>query len=135
MKSEIPAWSVVVIVANGNNDLLAITRNFNVRDPAFPGGDSEPTDATPAQTAARELFEETGITAIASRCIDQWVGERDQPVFAFFVPKWKGRLRTSPEGKPFWTQPKTLLTKTAYYHEDSQRILMKLNEMRPAKTG
>jgi 8-oxo-dGTP pyrophosphatase MutT (NUDIX family) len=135
MKSEIPAWSVVVVVSNGPN-VLALSRAFNVRDPAFPGGDSESTDESPAQTAVRELFEETGITAIEARCFDRWEGERGQPVFAYFVPRWKGkRLRVSPEGKPFWTHPDTLLTKTAHYHQDAQRILDALRQVQLSKTG
>lgn len=135
MKDGTPAWSVVIFVANGNNDVLAIYRNFNMRDPALPGGDSEPSDASPAQTTARELREETGLTALEARCIDRWEGDRGQPVFAFFVPKWKGRLRASNEGKPFWTQPKTLLAKTAHFREYAERLFLKLSEMRPAKTG
>lgn len=136
MKPGIPAWSVVVVVANGNNDVLAIRRGFNPRDPALPGGDSEPQDESPAQSAARELFEETGVTAIEMRCIDQWTGERGQPVFAFFVPKWRGkRLRTSDEGKPFWAQPHTLMGKTASYRDEAKRIFLKISETRMDKTG
>lgn len=131
MKPGTPAWSVVVVVSNANNDVLAISRGFSVRDPAFPGGDSEPEDASPAQTAARELFEETGVTAIDARCIDRWEGDRGQPVFVFFVPKWRGkRLRTSSEGKPFWTQPKTLVSKTAFYHDEARRVFAKMQELK-----
>lgn len=136
MKEGVPAWSVVVVVANLNNDVLAISRGFNVRDPALPGGDSEAGDESPAQTAVRELFEETGINAIEARCVDRWEGDRGQPVFAFYITKWKGkRLRASAEGKPFWTQPNTLLSKTAYYREDAKRVFLRLSEMRLAKTG
>lgn len=130
MKEGIPAWSVVVVVSNGNNDVLAISRGFNLRDPALPGGDSEPFDESPAQTAARELLEETGLKALEMRCFDRWVGERNQPVFAFYVPQWKGRLRTSSEGKPFWTQPKNLLSKFAYYHDEAKRVFEKLQELK-----
>lgn len=136
MKEGTPAWSVVVVVANGNNDVLAISRGFNVRDPALPGGDSEEIDESPAQTALRELYEETGVTAIEARCIDRWEGDRGQPVFAFFIPKWKGkRLRTSSEGKPFWTQPSNLFAKTAFYREDARRLLAKIGELHLSKTA
>lgn len=140
MKNGTPAWSVVIVVANGNNDVLAISRGFAVRDPAFPGGDSEPGDETPAKTVQRELYEETGLRAQEAKLIDRWEGERGQPVFVFYVPKFSGRrLRASTEGKPFWTQPNTLLMKSAYYRDEAKRILEKLSEARvgeaQAKTG
>lgn len=132
MKPGIPAWSVVTIVYNGPHKVLAISRNFNPRDPGFPGGDSEPLDATPADTARRELYEETGIHAVKLRCIDQWVGERGQPVFAFFVPQWQGgRLRTSDEGKPFWAKPRRFLARGATYRDHAERLLQKLGKIPP----
>lgn len=133
MKDGIPAWSVVVIVFSGAHNVLAISRNFNTRDPGFPGGDSEPTDDTPAQTARRELFEETGLTAVELRCMDEWVGERGQPVYAFFVPRWKGsRLRTSSEGKPYWTRPERLLVKSATYRDHARILLERLGRLKRA---
>lgn len=136
MKQGTPAWSVVVVVNNANNDVLALSRGFSVRDPALPGGDSEPGDETPAQTAARELLEEAGLIALELRCIDRWQGERGQPVFAFYITKWRGkRLRTSDEGKPFWTQPHKLLVKTAFYRDEARRLFAKLTELNLAKTG
>lgn len=140
MKSENPAWSVVIVVANGHNNVLAIARGFRSLDPALPGGDSEEGDDSPAQTAQRELYEETGLKALEVRCFDRWVGERGQPVFVFYVPKFSGRrMRASSEGKPFWTQPNKLLLKSAYYCNEAQRVLEKLGEARfgekSAKTG
>jgi 8-oxo-dGTP pyrophosphatase MutT (NUDIX family) len=133
MKDGVPAWSVVAVVFSGSHNVLAISRSFNTRDPGFPGGDSESFDTSPAATAKRELFEETGITALELRCMDEWVGERGQKVYAFFIPKWKGkRLRTSSEGKPFWTRPHRLLVKTATYRDSSQRLLEKLGRVQPA---
>jgi len=124
----------VAVVPNGPH-VLAITRGFNPKDPSFPGGDSEPTDDTPAETAQRELFEETGIIAQELRAIDQWVGERGQPVFAFFVPQWQGRLRASNEGKPFWTPPQRLLVSTATYSASALRLMEKLGRVRQRRTG
>jgi 8-oxo-dGTP pyrophosphatase MutT (NUDIX family) len=133
MKDGIPAWSVVVVVFSGPTNVLAISKNFNTRNPAFPGGDSEPADETPAQTAKRELFEETGIQAVELRCMEQWVGERGQPVYAFFVPRWKGsRLLTSSEGKPYWTRPQQLLVRGATHREDARRLLEKLGRIHAA---
>lgn len=118
-----------MIVFKGSRFVLAISRNFNQRDPGFPGGDSEPEDANPAATARRELFEETGVRAIELRNMAKWTGDRGQQVYAYFVPKWElpaARLRTSNEGKPFWTTPGKLLVKTATYHETARVLLTKL---------
>lgn len=127
MKQGMPAWSVVTVVFKGSQLVLAVSRNFNTRNPGFPGGDSEPEDRDPATTAKRELYEETGITAVELRCIDQWIGERRQPVYVFFVPKWRGkRLRASNEGKPFWARAEHLLIPSATYRHDARRLLEKL---------
>lgn len=116
----------------GSELILAVSRDFNTRNPGFPAGDSEPEDVDPAATAKRELFEETGVTAVELRCMDQWVGERGQPVYAFFVPKWKGkRLRASAEGKPFWARANHFLVPTAAYRHDAQRLLEKLGRVPP----
>lgn len=130
MKDGIPAWSVVVVVVNKNDRVLAITRNFSARNPALPGGDSVESDVSPAATARRELFEETGVTARSLRCVERWDGERGQSVFVFFVPKWTGgRLRASPEGKPFWTTPETLFKNTAQYSGDAKKIFATLEQL------
>ncbi len=121
-----------MVVFKGPRFVLAISRDFNQRNPAFPGGDSDPEDATPADTAKRELFEETGIRATELRSMAQWTGSRGIPVYAFFVPKWglpAGRLRTSNEGKPFWTTPEKLLIKSATYRDSARVLLTKLGRV------
>jgi 8-oxo-dGTP pyrophosphatase MutT (NUDIX family) len=93
----------------------------------LPGGDSEPEDLTPADTAKRELFEETGVTALELESFGQWFGERGQPVYGFFVSKWRGsRLRSSGEGKAFWASPESLLLKSAYYRVEAKHIFERL---------
>lgn len=131
MKDGVPAWSVVAVLFRGPTDVLAINRNFNKRDPSLPGGDSDPDDESPAQTARREVFEETGLLPVELRCMDTWIGERGQTVYAFFIPRWKGsRLRSSDEGKPFWVAPEQLLIKSATYKEEAQRLLEKLGKVK-----
>jgi 8-oxo-dGTP pyrophosphatase MutT (NUDIX family) len=130
MKEGTPAWSVVTVLFRGPQQVLALARNFNPRDPAFPGGDSEVFDASPEDTATRELMEETGVEALELKLMDKWQGERGQPVFAFFVPRWRGpRLRTGAEGKPFWTRPERLVHRSATYGADAQRLLAKLGRV------
>lgn len=131
MKDVLPAWSVVIIVPKGEHFLLAINRGFNTRNPALPGGDSIPEDESPAHTAQRELLEETGLYAAELRCVDQRDGERGQPVFTFFCPKFRGKLRVSGEGKPFWTSPERLLIKTAEFRGEAQRLLENLGVVPP----
>lgn len=122
MKDVTPAWSAVVVVPKGRN-VLILNRGFVPRDPALPGGDSEPQDKTPAETARRELYEESGLVALEVKCIDEWTGERGQPVYVFLVLRWKGRVRSSSEGKPFFGAPARLLLPTAKYHQDAARVL------------
>ena len=128
VKPGTPAWSCVAVVQRGT-EFLVLSRGFNVRNPAFPGGDSEPTDESPAFTAARELYEETGVRAVKLRCIDRWVGDRNQPVFAFLVYEYRAtpRLRVSEEGKPYWAPGHVLLTPGSDYRKDAERLLHKLN--------
>jgi len=130
VKPGIPAWSCVAIVRRAQ-EFLVVSRGFNVRNPAFPGGDSEPSDENPAFTAARELYEETGVRALKLRCIDRWVGDRNQPVFAFLVYEYRDvpRLRVSEEGKPYWTTAGGLLTPGADYRKDAERLLQKLSTL------
>lgn len=133
MKEGVPAWSVVVVLFDSADNVLAISRGFNTRDLAMPGGDSIEEDDAPATTATRELFEETGVRALELRCFDQWEGERGQPVYAFHVPRWRGgRLRTSDEGKPFWANIKKLLHKQATFREHAERLLLRLEKVQAA---
>jgi 8-oxo-dGTP pyrophosphatase MutT (NUDIX family) len=130
MKDGTPAWSVVVLAFQGRR-VLTLSRGFNARNPCLPGGDSEEGDLTPAATAARELLEETGVQALELKCIDTWVGERDQPVYAFYAPRWKGkRLRTSSEGKPYWNDPRGLIIPTAEFRESAAKLFEKLGNLR-----
>jgi 8-oxo-dGTP pyrophosphatase MutT (NUDIX family) len=130
MKEGTPAWSVVTVLFSGPQHVLALARNFNPRDPAFPGGDSEPLDDNPEATACRELLEETGVEALELKLMDKWTGERGQPVFAFFIPRWRCvRLRTGDEGKPFWTRPERLIYRGATYGVQAQHLLAKLGRI------
>lgn len=128
-------YSVVILVMRGTEHVLAITRNFDIKNPALPGGNAEPGDETPAASAARELREETGIQALALTFLEQWIGERGQPVYAFYAPKWRGHLRTSSAGKPYWTKPTNLLAKTAQFGDIALKLLDQLGRVRNEATA
>jgi 8-oxo-dGTP pyrophosphatase MutT (NUDIX family) len=128
MNQGVPRWSSVVVAFDGER-VLAISRGFNPRDPALPGGDGEAGDTTPASTAAREMFEETGLRARELRLMDTWVGDRGQTVYAFFVPRWTGRIRSSSEGKVYWSSLGNVLRRSATYRKDAKRLLEKMGRL------
>ncbi len=123
-----PRWSAVTVVFDGDR-VLALSRGYNPRNPAFPGGDAEKRDLDPARTAGRELYEETGIRARELRLMETWVGERGQKVYAFFVPRWHGRIRSSSEGKTYWSFAGNMCRDSAVFRQDAERLLRKLGRL------
>jgi len=97
-------WSVALVVPRGQQ-YLAIARNFNPRDVNLPGGNSDPEDTEPVQTAIRELFEESGLRTQPPQLhlLEARPNERGVLTYAYLVKGYRGRLRASEEGKPFWT--------------------------------
>lgn len=128
MKEGTPRWSAVVVAFNGAN-ILAVSRGYIPRDPAMPGGDATDEDTSPAATAAREMFEETGLRARELRLMDVWEGTRGQKVYVFFVPRWQGRLRSSSEGKAYWSTTANVLRRSATFRFEARRILEKLQRL------
>ncbi len=123
-----PRWSVVLVVPRGEQ-FVVIAKGFSPRDINFPGGDEEPGDRNPRATGVRELSEETGLITLPKHLkrLDTWEGDRGQAVYAFFVTAFHGRLRSSDEGKSFWTSNLTMLTgKGAQHAEYNKRLLVKL---------
>ena len=121
-------WSAVVVVPR-NDQFLVVARGFQPKNINFPGGDSEPEDRTPKDTALRELREEAGLSSEPKyvRLMDKWLGSDGQPVYAFFVTAFSGRERSSDEGKTFWTSKYSMLTNSqADFRDYNKRLLRKL---------
>lgn len=121
-------WSVVLVVPRANQ-FVAIARGFAPRNVNFPGGNRDPEDRTPADTAVRELYEETGLRTTPEflRIIAKWKGSQGQDVYAFKVARYIGRLRSSTEGKVFWTsQLGSFISPTSEFAKDNAFILSKL---------
>lgn len=104
MRATTPRWSVALVVPRGQQ-YLAIARHFNPRDVNLIGGDAEPEDTEPVQTAIRELFEESGLRTQPHQLqlLEAQPNERGRLTYAYLVKAYRGRLRSSEEGKPFWT--------------------------------
>jgi 8-oxo-dGTP pyrophosphatase MutT (NUDIX family) len=120
-----PRWSIVAVVSN-DEDILAVARNFHPQDINLPGGNDVPEDKTPIETLRRLVPEQTGITIRSYHRMDTWRGEMRQPVYAFFIPKWSGKPRSSASGKTFWAKPRQLTSENATFAEFNKRLLKTL---------
>ncbi len=124
-KNTPPPWSVVVVVFDSRNRVLALSRHFNRKDIALPGGDCDPEkDGSPFQTAGRELHEETGlIPGSDCRELAVWKGDRGQDVHAIHIKTVRGNMRPSGEGKPFWSPIEALFGARCFYQEKARELL------------
>lgn len=121
------SWSTVLVVPR-NAQFAVIARNFNVRNVNFPGGSRAPEDDSPSDTAMRELREETGLFTAPEflRLLDKWQGEDGLPVYAYLVTGYRGRIRSSGEGRAFWTaQTGLLLSPASEFRYHNARLLKK----------
>ena len=94
-----------VLAINDDGLLLAVSRGYPPDKFALPGGRLEPGEK-PVEAAARELHEETGLTAAA---LHQLTDERGGRVTNFWAPALRGRLRSSDEGLAVWVEPELIL--------------------------
>ena len=99
--------AAVVVLIRGDGKVLGVTRGSNLRDINLPGGYREPGDESPANTAWRELLEETGLQLRKARFMGN-LASNGKKVVAFRGTAWTGELRPSSEGYPVWVDPKRL---------------------------
>lgn len=96
------AACTVILHPSNPGLVLGVSRGLGSRRFGLPGGHRERGEEA-AQTAARELWEETGL-----RChlfVPLHAGFADDGAFAvtFLCPKWSGKMKaSSPEGVVEW---------------------------------
>lgn len=95
----------------------------------FPGGHVERHEPI-VDSMIREIYEETNLTIENPRLcgVKDWIEEdgRRYIVFLFKTDKFTGELKSSDEGKVFWTELDTLLDLPVIWHMDSMlRIFAK----------
>ena len=87
----------------------------------FPGGHVEDHEPI-VDSVIREIYEETGLTIEKPRLcgIKDWMEEdgRRYIVFLFKTDRFSGELKSSDEGKVFWTQLDALPQMPTIWHMD-----------------
>ena len=117
--------AAVVLLRRFDGKVLGVTRGSNVQDINLPGGNREPGDKTPVDTARRELMEETGLMVDVLDPIDSW-NSNGKNVVAFRGHGFaRGPLRLSSEGYPMWVKPNRLTTASSTYRMINKRLLDK----------
>lgn len=98
------AATVLVIADDGK--ILAVSRRDDPTAFGLPGGKVDPGE-TPVEAAARELQEETGLTATDLKPVFVR-GEGDGYTTTTFVGKVSGNIRTDEEGVVRWVDREVL---------------------------
>ena len=88
----------------------------------FPGGHAEKGEPI-VDSVIREIYEETGLTIRSPKLcgVKDWINEDGSRyiVFLFKAEEYSGELRSSDEGKVFWTDIGKLLDLPVIWHMDS----------------
>ena len=128
--SHLERQAALVVLVNPFHRVLAISRDRDTSDWGFPGGTAEPAfDATIADTAFRELREETGVVAAEISMLDT-ARSGSHLVTTFMaesVAIWPPFFRSVPfEGHVQWVEPKVLTAPTCTYRAHARKILNKV---------
>lgn len=130
---DLAEQAALVLLIDPDGRVLAISRGDDVWDWGFPGGTAENhLDCTIADTAFRELEEETGVVAgelsllhrapSGTHCVTTFVAE--------VVDEWPAVLRSEPfEGYVAWVKPDVLVATTCRYRKHARVILEKAGLM------
>ena len=117
-------WDAAVVVVRGpGGKVLGVSRGSRLSDMNLPGGMREPGDASPADTARRELLEETGIEVADLRPLAKRasLGRRVMAFESMGAPR--GKLKASSEGVPLWVKPKALTRATCTFQRENSKLL------------
>ena len=110
------------IIKKGSK-ILAVTRESNMEDLGFPGGQVE-LGERPEDGAIRELYEETGLIGSDPRLI--FVDnsqEQGLVLYTYEVDDWSGSLRPSSEGTPMWVDPEDFITNKCRHADYNKKVL------------
>ena len=116
--------AAILIVRDKSGKFLAVSRGDDVTDMNLPGGKIE-LGEEPAQAAARELWEETGLKVHQMHPVYTGPGNNGKFVAVYRVTACSGKLRSSDEGYVDWVTPNELLNST--YGGFFRRMAKKLN--------
>jgi ADP-ribose pyrophosphatase YjhB (NUDIX family) len=108
-KSDLPKATCVLVI-NREGLILAVSRRDNYEDLGLPGGKNE-LNETCSETAARELFEETGLKA---KNLEFIYGDECQGKVSYwcatYIAEAEGKIEPRPgEGVVRWVEPKVLI--------------------------
>jgi 8-oxo-dGTP pyrophosphatase MutT (NUDIX family) len=117
--------AAVVVLQKSDGRVLGVTRGDDLDDMNLPGGNRSARDRSPTDTARRELLEETGLLVRTLQPLASWTLEGKR-VAAFKGLTWSGRLRSSPEGHPFWVQPEELRSSGSRFRRHNGMLLGKI---------
>jgi 8-oxo-dGTP pyrophosphatase MutT (NUDIX family) len=117
--------AAVIVLRQPDGRVLSVTRGDDLDDVNLPGGHRKWRDRSPAETARRELQEETGLLAQELRPLAAW-SHQGRRVVAFQGLGWSGRLRPSPEGHPAWVRPEELRGPGSRFRRENGMLLSRL---------
>lgn len=126
---DLVGQSALVLLVHPDGRVLAISRGDDVWDWGLPGGRAEAhLDCTIADTAFRELEEETGVVAGELSFLHRSASDTHSVTtfVAEDIDEWPAILRSEPfEGYVAWVEPEVLVAPTSQYRAHARVVLEK----------
>ncbi len=121
---SLPVAACVFVIRDGK--ILTVSRKEDPKACGFPGGKADEGE-TPAQTAARECFEETGLVVGGLRELYKGSDSVDFMVYTFYAHECWGEPRDMGEGHVEWVEPSRLVN--GKFSEYNQKVLAAWRKM------